>query len=122
MITAAQGLAPQAVKCWIRSIHLALGVLPAEAPYLANLAALWEVDQKLAGAIEAEDEFYATEPSKAGPATVAVENQQGKKIFLHSRYDPLAEARKMVGHVKAETNYIFAVHGLGAGVSPANSF
>jgi hypothetical protein len=90
-------------------------VLTAEAPYLANLAALWEVDRQLAAVIESEDEVYPIEASKAGPMTVAAENQQGRKIFLHSRYDPLAEARKMVGHIKAETNYIFAVHGLGLG-------
>ena len=89
-------------------------VFPADAPYLANMAALWEVDRQLAAAVEADDAIYATEPSKAGPMTVAVESEQ-KRIYLHSRYDPSAQAGKMVGHVNAEGNYIFAVHGMGLG-------
>lgn len=89
--------------------------MAADAPYLANLAALWQLDRNLAAAIEADDEIYLIEPAKNGQPTLAVSNQQGNKVYLHSRYDPAAEATKLVSQLNVESNYIFAVHGLGLG-------
>src|SRR5205085_10265849 len=62
-------------------------VLAEEAPYLANLAALWTADPALAAEIEAlhGTPSYKTQPSKAGPPTVAVLTPGGRSIFLHSR-------------------------------------
>src|SRR5690349_1995983 len=61
-------------------------VLPADAPYLNNMAALWAVAPGIAAEIEATDgpESYSCEPSKAGPPTVAIGGRA-----LHSKYDPV---------------------------------
>src|SRR4051794_36011217 len=76
-------------------------VLNDDAPYLANLAALWAADPKLAAPIEALDEaaFYPLEPSKSGPPTVAVPTPDGRSIYLHSRYRPVEEAQKLIDPV-----------------------
>lgn len=90
-------------------------ILPADAPYLANLSALWEVDSELARALESADDIYQTEPSKNGPVTVAISGAEGAKIYLHSRYNPIDEARRLVQHLTTENKYIYIVHGLGLG-------
>src|SRR5689334_3273676 len=73
-------------------------VLNDDAPYLANLGALWAVDPKLAAAIEALEEsaVYPVEASKSGPPTVAVPTPDGRSIYLHSRYRPIDEAQKLI--------------------------
>src|SRR3954470_6549985 len=75
-------------------------VLPPDAPYLANLAALWAVDPALAARIEAAEEAgsYPVHASRAGPPTVSVpaETGGGRAVWLHSRYEPVDEARKLI--------------------------
>ena len=164
-------------------------VLPSDAPYLANLAALWAVDHKLAARIEATHGFasYPLQLARSGVPTVAVPvplrsgfttplGAMGKRtrlpvepvtnsgkhgqastlahgthpassfdyrvlklpfsgaakrdgedpspmsvasapkpIFLHSRYEPLDEAQRLVASVDVETNVAFYVHGFGLG-------
>src|SRR5947207_2696007 len=73
-------------------------VLPADAPYLRNLAALWAAEPGLARQIEALEGTvsYPVQPSKAGPPTVSVPSPGGRAIWLHSRYEPLEEARRLI--------------------------
>lgn len=82
-----------------------------------NLAALWVADPTLAKLVEAElwNEPYAIEPSKAGPPTVAVPTPDGRRVYLHSRYQPVDEARRLVEGVPTEKSVVFIVHGLGLG-------
>jgi hypothetical protein len=89
--------------------------LPDDHPYLANLAALWATVPDLAAEIESGDELYPVEPSKAGPLTTTLPTPDGRAIYLHSRYNPLDEAKKLSGTVKATSVYVFAVHGLALG-------
>jgi hypothetical protein len=92
-------------------------VLPEESPYLANLAAVWAHDPKLAAAIEALDRTpsYRVEPSKSGVPTVAIPNDDGKSIYLHSRYQPLDEAKKLIDPLPLDECIAFHVHGFGLG-------
>jgi hypothetical protein len=144
-------------------------VLSADAPYLANLAALWAVDHKLAARIEATHglESYPVQLARSGAATVAVppggysaprsrgggfsRHQVGsalgagsslgatssvaaeattpavsapvvapdvrapKPILLHSRYDPVDEARRLIASVDVEKNVGFFIHGFALG-------
>ena len=39
----------------------------------------------------------------------------GRKVYLHSRYQPLDEARKLVGPLSADRKAVFCVHGFGLG-------
>ncbi len=90
--------------------------LPAGHPYVANLAALWNVDPALARALEeAEDAGgFVVEASKAGPPTLAVRRADGRVCQLHSKYDPIAEAQKLLESVKTES-LAFYLLGVGLG-------
>src|SRR5687768_15874012 len=90
-------------------------VLPDDAPLLRNLAALWALDADLARRIEAlhPTEPYAVQASKAGPPTVAVQSPGGRSVFLHSRYEPLDEARRLIDAVDIGDHVIFYVFGFG---------
>jgi hypothetical protein len=92
-------------------------ILPDEAPYLANLAALWSVDPALAAAIEAVDDAacYSIEPARSGDPTVAVGTAAGKKLYLHSRYQPLDEARRLVDAADFSRSFFYYLHGFGLG-------
>ena len=58
---------------------------------------------------------YRVEPSKSGVPTVAVTTDDGKSIHLHSRYQPLDEARRMVDALPLKECIAFHVHGFGLG-------
>jgi hypothetical protein len=92
-------------------------VLPDDAPLLANLAALWCVDPKLAAAVEAidDDAVYPTEPARSGAATVAVPTEDARSIYLHSRYRPVEEAASLVQSINVADRAAFYVHGFGLG-------
>jgi hypothetical protein len=91
-------------------------ILPAESPLAANLAALWATEPKLAEAVEAtlDLEPYALETSKSGLPTVSV-TEQGKRVYLHSRYEPVKEADGLLENVNVEKLTTFHVVGLGLG-------
>ncbi|HEY7118770.1 MAG TPA: 6-hydroxymethylpterin diphosphokinase MptE-like protein [Tepidisphaeraceae bacterium] len=93
-------------------------VLPPDAPYLANLAALWHHQPDLARKIEAldtQDAGYVVEPSKSGPPTLTVKTADNRSISLHSRYNPLAEAQKLLEPTPVDGCIVFHVQGLGLG-------
>jgi hypothetical protein len=73
-------------------------VLPADSPYAKNLAALWAAEPKLAEAVEAVESqpSHPVELAKSGLPTVISTTSDGKKIHLHSRYDPLDDAKRLI--------------------------
>ena len=85
--------------------------------FLKNMAALWRVDPELAVRIDEvpDERRRAVERTRSGERTVAAQARDGQKAYLHSRYDPLAEARKFADGVEVEGNYCFVVGGLGLG-------
>jgi hypothetical protein len=99
-------------------------VLAADAPYLANLAALWSASAPLAAAIEAlgDEDRYITEPSRSGAPTLALAGAAGAKIYLHSRFQPLEEAAKLVDSVCLDEAGAVFVHGFGLGYHVEASF
>jgi hypothetical protein len=92
-------------------------ILPADAPYLNNMAALWTVDPALAQAIEATEgqPSYRVEKSRSGAPTVSVPTTDGRTLYLHSRYEPVEEARKLTESMAARRNLAFYVFGFGLG-------
>src|SRR4051812_27567794 len=92
-------------------------VLPDDAPLLANLAALWAIDPKLAAAIEATESIpsYLTTDSKSGERTLALPTPDGRQIQLHSRYRPIDEAKTWVDPLPLEDRVAFYVHGFALG-------
>jgi hypothetical protein len=92
-------------------------ILPAGAPLLANLASLWESEPELAREIEALDEpqAYSTEQSKSGKPTLAVQTEDGRTVYLHSRHQPLEEAKRLLSGFDAQGKMTFYILGLGLG-------
>ena len=92
-------------------------VLDEDAPLLANLAALWTVDSGLAQRIEAlhPRPSYRVQRSKAGPPTVFVTTPDGRTVWLHSRYQPIEEARRLVDPVDVADRTTFYIFGFGLG-------
>ncbi|HWE93830.1 MAG TPA: 6-hydroxymethylpterin diphosphokinase MptE-like protein [Tepidisphaeraceae bacterium] len=92
-------------------------ILPEDAPYLKNLAALWTVDPALAAEVEAThgEPSHRVEASKSGPPTVCVAAGDARGVYLHSRYEPLAEARRLVDPIDAQKLVAFYVFGFALG-------
>jgi hypothetical protein len=92
-------------------------ILPDDAPYLANLAALWAADPALAAAIEETDDdaAYRTAASKSGEPTLTITTPSGREIQLHSRYRPIDEAKQLVETLALDQSCVFCAHGLGIG-------
>lgn len=83
----------------------------------ANLGALFAVDIELARRLdalpdEALPELVAT---RSGGWTCSVPDAAGKPLFLHSRHEPVDEARRLVDSIDTTRNVCFAVQGAGLG-------
>jgi hypothetical protein len=80
--------------------------------FLRNMAALWHADARLAQAIDdlPPEQRIEVCASRAGPPT-AVHQHQGRPIYLHSRYDPRAEAESFADSVKLEGKFCLVVSG-----------
>jgi hypothetical protein len=92
-------------------------VLPNDSPLPRNLAALWALDADLAMRIEGlhPAEPYPIQPSKSGAPTVAVQQADGRSVFLHSRYEPVEEARRLVNAADIGDQIVFYIFGFGLG-------
>jgi hypothetical protein len=92
------------------------GVL-SNAVYLKNIAALWRRDPRLAYEIDdwGEPRGVVVEPARSGAPTAVACDEQGRRVYLHSRHDPEAEAERLVANVKLEGYHCFVVTGLGLG-------
>jgi hypothetical protein len=92
-------------------------VLPPDAPYVRNLAALWTRDPAVAAEIERvpDDSIYPTEPAKDGALTLVVPTADNRRVYLHSRYRPADEAAKLVDPINFDHKFVFFLHGLGLG-------
>lgn len=90
-------------------------VLPADAPLVRNLAALWATEPRLVREIEAlPDSPYVIEPSRSGAPTVVVQSS-GREVYLHSRHEPVDEAKRLIAHIDFDVRVCFFVHGFGLG-------
>jgi len=98
-------------------------VLPHDAPLIRNLAALWSADAGLAFALEELDEAAASgcgagachvQPSKSGDPTMHCE-LGGRVVQLHSRYNPVDEARKLVDTLDTTDKLLLFAQGFGLG-------
>jgi hypothetical protein len=92
-------------------------ILPPEAPLLANLAALWATEPRLAEAVEAslEQDGYRLEPSRSLKPTLCVPASSGRQAYLHSRYEPVKEAEQLIESIDPAEKTCFYVLGLGLG-------
>jgi hypothetical protein len=68
-------------------------------PHLGkNLAALYRLNVPLAVALDARAEapLLPVEPTRNGQVTCRMVDAEGRPVYLHSRYDPVSEAAKLI--------------------------
>jgi hypothetical protein len=108
--------------------HSTRFIMDESSPYLANMAALWTVDPKLAANIEAVESLpsYSLSPSRAkngkGEPTLVMTTADGREILLHSRHDPINEAKRLIDPLPIEDRVAYAVWGFGLGYHVINLF
>ncbi len=85
--------------------------------YVGNLAALYRTDSALAQRIEAIpfSDLPPLEPARDGNLTVRVTADDGKPLYLHSRYRPAEEARGFVEAIDDADHATFLICGMGLG-------
>lgn len=90
---------------------------PINQVFLDNMTRLWRHDPRLALAIDEvpPDASLAVTPSKRGPMTAVIAAEDGRKLFLHSRYDPEQEARDFCKGLGKNEAYCIILSGLGLG-------
>jgi hypothetical protein len=96
---------------------LASHVLPPDAAYLRNLEVLWAADPGLARLVEAvaDADVYPVQPTRDGGWTVSLPTPAGRFLPLHSKYDPVAEAARLVASLDVDKLAAFYVYGFGLG-------
>src|SRR5580658_886973 len=92
-------------------------ILAPAAPLLANLSALWLNNPELAAELEAlpEPPEYSTEPARSGDLTLWRYTSDGRKVYLHSRFEPADEAHRLIAGLNVEGKSVFYILGLGLG-------
>ncbi len=86
--------------------------------FCRNMAALYRVDPRLAHVLDnlPDDPNVTVEASKRGPATASVVVPESPRpVALHSRIDPVAEARRFAEGVEIGESFCYAVSGFGLG-------
>ena len=89
-----------------------------DARYVRNLRALFRVDVKLAQRIDEclDDGTVIVETAKHGAPTVSVVVPgEGRRIYLHSRVDPEAEAKRWAENIELGETFCQVVGGFGLG-------
>jgi len=82
-----------------------------------NLAALHALRPQLAFLVEKEEGTSAAEvlPTRSGHVTLRVPLPDGRRVTLHSTYDPVAEAKREAEKVELAETGVYLVLGLGLG-------
>ena len=85
--------------------------------FLHNMRALWRRDPAVALRVDAvhDEERLPLEPTRTGAWTVRVATPDGQATYLHSRYDPVAEAERFIASVPIEDKFCFVLSGSGLG-------
>lgn len=85
--------------------------------FLANMGALWRRDPLLAMRVDAVDDRdrLTLEPTRSGAWTARLKGISGKTTYLHSRYDPQADAEQLVESAELDEKYCFIAVGMGLG-------
>ncbi len=87
--------------------------------YVRNMTALFRTDGRLAQRIDEcePDGSVLVEPGKRGGVTVSVSVPgSDRRVYLHSRINPDAEAEQFAATVSIENKFCFVVNGFGLGL------
>jgi hypothetical protein len=92
-------------------------VAPSNSPLPRNLCALWKTDPALALALESvpDNQVYPVAHSPDGHPVLSLPDPGGKAVQLHSRFDPVRDAGRLIDPLDLAGKVAFYVHGLGLG-------
>jgi len=84
--------------------------------FIKNMSALWRKDPKLAQRIDdvPDDARFDIITTRSGDPTCRMRSDAGDTL-LHSRYNPSAEAERLIAAIPLEGKYCYIVCGLGLG-------
>lgn len=85
--------------------------------FIENMRSLWRIDARLAWEVDQlpDDRSLDVQPSKRGGPTAAVTTEDGRTLFLHSRYSPEREAAEFCDNIEAGDAACIVLCGLGLG-------
>lgn len=85
--------------------------------FIRNMRALWRLDAGLALQVDAvpDRDRLPLARTRSGSWTARRTSAAGNEVFLHSRVDPIAEARRWADSIPTEDKYCFVVAGMGLG-------
>jgi hypothetical protein len=85
--------------------------------FVRNMALLWRFDPGLARRLDAlpDTARVAVEPAKSGGCTCSLPDAAGKPVQLHSKYDPISEAKSFAESVEVDEQYCLVVGGFALG-------
>ncbi len=86
-----------------------------KSPYESNLALLRSRDAALAGAVERASDDGSVAALEGKNGSVPEVAAEGKKIAVHSRFDPVKEAERFAAEIDAGSFDLFVVAGFGFG-------
>ena len=66
--------------------------------FVENMRWLWLHDPELARKLDAisDEGRVELEPTRSGDWTAALTDSDGRKVYLHSRYEPIVEAQRLI--------------------------
>ena len=96
-----------------RGGHLAAG----NTLFVRNMKELWCFDPAVALDLDRinDDELPPVEQTRTEAVTLRRTTPDGRQIYLHSRYNPIAEAKKWTANVIEEGKFFYIVQGFGLG-------
>jgi len=92
--------------------------------WLRNLESLYQVDMRFAQELDdlPADPRLTIERARNGSATMKVRLENGKEIYLHSKFDPENEAKTFADSLDLKKNFVFIQSGIGLGYQAREIF
>ena len=85
--------------------------------FVRNMRELWRFDPAVALDLDRidDEELPPVEQTKTEAVTLRRTTPDGRQIYLHSRYNPIAEAEKWTANAIEEDKFCYIVEGFGLG-------
>ncbi len=85
--------------------------------FVENMRELWRFDPKLALALDRidDEDLPQVEQTQSGRVTLRRSTPDGRAIYLHSRYNPIAEAQKWCANTMEKDKFCYFIEGFGLG-------
>ena len=81
--------------------------------FVENMRYLWLHDPELARKLDAisDESRVELESTRSGDLTAVLTDSEGRKVYLHSRYEPIVEAQRLISGLEGDEPYCYIVGG-----------